>query len=301
MFKEVYLDQVKLLIKVLPIISKEPWFALKGGTAINLFVRDLPRLSVDIDLTYLGFEERDVAIHNINASLDSIMSGVQKLGIMAVIRNYRDDVRKLICSDGRSQIKIEPNYTLRGYVYDPVNMRVSEAVSSLGFASLPVMSMPDLYGGKLCAGLDRQHPRDLFDIMLLMNAEGISEHILDGFVVALCGHNRPPFELLSPNRQEYASILEKEFTGMSEIAFTIEDCNRTFSAMTDTVRKTLTDKQRQFLLDFFSLSNRGEHEAIPNVSRLPALRWKQLNLQRLKQTNLQKFNNQIALLEKALG
>ncbi len=286
---------------MLPIISKESCFALKGGTAINLFVRDLPRLSVDIDLTYVDFEDRDVAIHNINASLDSIMSGVQKLGIIAVIRNYRDDVRTLICSDGRSQIKIEPNYTLRGYVYEPVSMRVCEAVSSLGFASLPIMSMPDLYGGKLCAGLDCQHPRDLFDIMLLLNAEGISEHILDGFVVALCGHNRPPYELIAPNRQDYTSILEKEFTGMSEIAFTIEDCNRTFSAMTNTVKKNLTDTQRQFLLDFFSLSNKIDHDEIPNVRRLPALRWKQLNLQRLKQTNLQKFNTQIGLLEKALG
>ncbi|MDC7230343.1 MAG: nucleotidyl transferase AbiEii/AbiGii toxin family protein [Sphaerochaetaceae bacterium] len=161
------MDQVKLLVKVLPIISKESCFALKGGTAINLFVRDLPRLSVDIDLTYVGFEDRDVAIHNINASLDSIMSGVQKLGIKAVIRNYRDNGRKVICSDGSSQIKIEPNYTLRGYVYEPVSMRICKAASSLGFASLPVMSLPDLYGGKLCAGLDRQHPRDLFDIMVL--------------------------------------------------------------------------------------------------------------------------------------
>jgi hypothetical protein len=162
------------------------------------------------------------------------------------------------------------------------------------------MSLPDLYGGKLCAGLDRQHPRDLFDIMLLMNAEGISKHILDGFVVALCGHNRPPYELIAPKKHDYAPILEKEFTGMSEIAFTTEDCNRTFSAMTNTVKKNLTDKQRQFLLDFFSLSNKSEHDAMPNVSRLPALRWKQLNLRRLKQTNLQKFENQIRLLEKAL-
>ena len=105
LFSEGYLDQVKLLIKVLPIISKESCFALKGGTAINLFVRDLPRLSVDIDLTYIGFEDRDVAIHNINASSNSSMSGVQKLGIKVVSRTYGGDARKLICSDGRSQIK----------------------------------------------------------------------------------------------------------------------------------------------------------------------------------------------------
>ena len=52
-FREVYRRQVQLLIRVLPSIAEEACFALKGGTAINLFVRDMPRLSVDIDLTYL--------------------------------------------------------------------------------------------------------------------------------------------------------------------------------------------------------------------------------------------------------
>ena len=193
------------------------------------------------------------------------------------------------------------NYTLRGFLYEPVKMRLCKAASHLGFASFPVMSMPDLYGGKLCVGLDRQHPRDLFDSMLLLDSEGISESILDGFVVALCGHNRPPYELISPNKQDYSAVFDREFAGMSEIAFTLEDCNRTFFRMTDVIKKNLTESQKKFLLDFFSLSNDWEHSSIPNVTRLPALQWKLMNLRKLKQTNLVKFETQIMLLEKGLA
>jgi hypothetical protein len=56
-FGSQYIRQVDLLLKILPIVAKEPCFAIKGGTAINLFLRDLPRLSVDIDLVYLPIED----------------------------------------------------------------------------------------------------------------------------------------------------------------------------------------------------------------------------------------------------
>lgn len=68
MLNEYYLEQVKLLIRVLPYIDREKCFSLKGGTGINFFIRDLPRLSVDIDLTYLGFENRSIAFSNINSA-----------------------------------------------------------------------------------------------------------------------------------------------------------------------------------------------------------------------------------------
>ena len=64
-----YLEQSRLVVDVLPFVAQEPQFALKGGTAINIFERDLPRLSVDIDLTFLPLTDRDTAIHDINAAL----------------------------------------------------------------------------------------------------------------------------------------------------------------------------------------------------------------------------------------
>ena len=59
---DAYTGQVALLIRALPLVAEEPAFALKGGTAINLFMRDLPRLSVDIDLTYLPVEDRAISV-----------------------------------------------------------------------------------------------------------------------------------------------------------------------------------------------------------------------------------------------
>lgn len=64
-----YYKQVSLLIKMLPVVATEPVFALKGGTAINLFIRNFPRLSVDIDLAYLPLEPRDEALANVRAAL----------------------------------------------------------------------------------------------------------------------------------------------------------------------------------------------------------------------------------------
>ena len=57
MARERYADQVQLLVRLLPIVADERDFALKGGTAINLFYRDLPRLSVDTDLTYVPVKD----------------------------------------------------------------------------------------------------------------------------------------------------------------------------------------------------------------------------------------------------
>lgn len=68
-FQEIYKNQVSLLLEVLPVLNEFKCFALKGGTAINLFIHDMPRLSVDIDLTYLPIESRDVFLSNIETKL----------------------------------------------------------------------------------------------------------------------------------------------------------------------------------------------------------------------------------------
>jgi hypothetical protein len=68
-FQDVYKNQVALLLEVLPVLNDFKCFALKGGTAINLFIHDMPRLSVDIDLTYLPIESRDVFLPNIEVEL----------------------------------------------------------------------------------------------------------------------------------------------------------------------------------------------------------------------------------------
>lgn len=71
-----FYKQVGLLVQLLPIVGQQRCFALKGGTAINLFVRDLPRLSVDIDLAYLPMTDRDQALTEIDAALKAIAAEI---------------------------------------------------------------------------------------------------------------------------------------------------------------------------------------------------------------------------------
>ena len=118
MILQKYRAQVDLLLQMLPYIAKEQDFALKGGTAINLFVRDLPRLSVDIDLTYLPFHDRDSALLNIQNALGRIKESIERtiagINVNTVTLNHGTDV-KLNCQYKNAQIKIEVNTVTRGH------------------------------------------------------------------------------------------------------------------------------------------------------------------------------------------
>ncbi|CDG96203.1 conserved hypothetical protein [Xenorhabdus bovienii str. puntauvense] len=159
-----YYRQVALLISALLVVASERCFALKGGTAINLFVRDFPRLSVDIDLVYVPLESRDVALANVRATLTRITGLLQQqVGVSAILQTNNHDEMRIIVSSQEAQIKIEVSPVARGTLYPSQDLDVAEAVEDeFGFATIQVVSMADLYGGKLCAALDRQHPRDLY-------------------------------------------------------------------------------------------------------------------------------------------
>lgn len=170
-----YYRQVALLLKALPIVASERCFALKGGTAINLFIHDFPRLSVDIDLTYIPLESRDCALPNVRAALARIAEVLQhQAGISAALQTNNLDEMRIVVSSQEAQIKIEVSPVARGTLYAPEERDVVEAVEDeFGFATIQVVSLADLYGGKLCAALDRQHPRDFYDVKMLLETQGI--------------------------------------------------------------------------------------------------------------------------------
>jgi hypothetical protein len=115
-----YREQVSLLLRVLPIVGREAAFALKGGTAINLFVRDLPRLSVDIDLTFLPLVGRTDALTAIRDALQRVANDIKRQFRGATVNaSPRPDAPKLVISANGAVTKIEPNPTLRGSVYPP--------------------------------------------------------------------------------------------------------------------------------------------------------------------------------------
>lgn len=286
---ERYLNQVRLLVDVLQCVAKESCFALKGGTAINLFYNNLPRLSVDIDLTYIGFEPRTEACENINAALERIVKDLSKY---SVVLQGTGTEKKIICSNSNATIKIEPNYVIRGYINKPEIRPVSEEVEDkFGYAQIQVVSKSELYGGKICAALDRQHPRDLFDIKELLANNEFDGDLTKGFIAMLLSHDKPLHETLNPNIKDQREIFEKQFLGMTDKPFTYDEHIDTLNNLIKIVRTNLLP-YKDLLLDFVSLQADLKDFAINNLEKLPAVQWKLINLDKLKTANPEKFKEQ---------
>lgn len=291
MILEKYRAQVDLLLTILPHVAKEHNLALKGGTAINLFENDMPRLSVDIDLTYVnGDEDRATALKNISDTLDRIqkriLSAVPEISLTRVPLGQGEDA-KLNCQTKQAHVKIEVNTTTRGIIF-PV--RLMEVVGTVQndfkkFAAIHVVSHGELYGGKICAALDRQHPRDLFDIHLLLKDEGITEEIRLGFITFMLSHARPINELLNPNEKDQKTAFDNQFKGMTAIPFTYNDFEATRKQLIIAIHNSLTANDKKFLISFKSGEPEWSLIPIENLAKLPAVKWKLLNIQNLIANN----------------
>ncbi len=285
----IYYKQVQLLIRVLPLVASEQCFALKGGTAINLFIRDLPRLSVDIDLVYLPMYEREVALSNIREALGRISKLIEKTirGVSVQNTHEQSEALRLIVSDGSVRIKVELSPVIRGTIFSEKVLSVSKSVEdNFGFAEIQVVSIPDLYAGKICAALDRQHPRDLFDVKLLFENEGFTEDLRKAFIIFLISHQRPMSELLRPNLKELRSVYENEFYQMTQVDINLEELISIRELLIKTIHEDLTKEEKQFLISFKSKKpNWGllglEH--IETIQELPSVKWKMKNLMQMSE------------------
>ena len=279
-----YYPQMALLMDVLPLVANESCFALKGGTAINLFVRDLPRLSVDIDLTYLPVKDRAASLAEVGAALERIASAIegQLKGIRVERTTAEGQVIKLVAWRGRVRVKIEVSPVLRGCVREPAIRGVSPAVEAqFGYIEVPVVHVDDLYAGKLCAALDRQHPRDLFDVQLLLEHEGLNDALLEVFVVYLLSGDRALADMLSPNLVPMSATFEDQFRGMTLVPVTLQELEQTRTTMISLIQSRLTERQRQFLLSFKRGEPNWELLSVTGVADLPAIQWKLMNVRRM--------------------
>lgn len=293
-----YKQQVSLLLQVLPEVAKEPVFALHGGTAINLFVRDMPRLSVDIDLTYIPIEDRKTSFKNIIEGLGQIKAKLEKILPEATI-TLKEETLKLQITTVNAQIKLEVNQINRGVMDDTVTLSLCEKTQEEfdAFCAIQVVPLGQLYGGKICAALDRQHPRDLFDVKYLLENEGFTEEIKKGFILFLLCSNRPLHEMLHPNFIDQRETLVNQFEGMSEEPFTYEDFEKTREELIKTIHQNLTEKDREFLLSFSEGTPNWE---IYDFERFPSVQWKLQNLIKLKNGNPEKHESFVASLKKVL-
>ena len=297
--EKVYRQQVSLLLSVLPEVAKEKCFALHGGTAINLFIREMPRLSVDIDLTYLPIEERDVSLKNIVDALVRIKVSLEKV-IKRVRITPRLEAGKLQISSNGIDIKIEVNLVNRGLLAEPKEMPLCEKAQTSFevFCEMPIVPIGQLFGGKIVAALDRQHPRDLFDVKYLLAAEGFTQEIKEGFLLCLLCSDRPINEVIKPNFQDQRSAHENQFSGMTDEIFSYEDFEAIREKLVKTVNESLTEKDKKFLL---SVKNVNPDWGIYDFQRFPSIKWKLQNLQKLKNDNPSKHLEQFERLKQKLN
>jgi len=285
----IYYKQVQLLLEVLPYINSESAFALKGGTAINMFTRDMPRLSVDIDLMYLPLEDRTSSLNNIAASLERIAQKIESsLKNSKVYRlEQRGDgaLSKLQVERDHIRIKIETSPVMRGTVKEPKLEIVSERVEEIfGFGETLVVHHDDLYAGKICAALDRQHPRDFFDVRGLLDNEGISDSLMDVFIVYLISSSQPISKLLEPNLIDISHTFEEQFVGMTTEAVELKTLTDTRKELIQLLHQKLTPKHKDFLLGF--KQGNADWNLLPfgNINQLPSVKWKILNLEKMDKT-----------------
>lgn len=296
--EEIYKKQVSLLLSVLPEVAKEECFALHGGTAINLFVRNMPRLSVDIDLTYLPIEDRATSLRSIIDALERIKANIEKV-IPDVRVVHRREAAKLQVSANKVDIKLEVNLVNRGALAAPRVMELCEKAQNEFevFCVMPVVTHGQLFGGKIIAALDRQHPRDLFDVKYLLETEGFTEEIKEGFLHYLICSDRPINEVLMPNFQDHRMTMANQFAGMTVDAFDYEEYESIREKLVQTIHDNLTEDDKKFLL---SIKNITPNWSIYDFERFPAIRWKLQNLQNLKDKNSDKHNELFEALEKKL-
>lgn len=225
-----------------------------------------------------------------------IASALTRNGFTSNIQGNSEE-KKVIVSNRVASVKIEPNYTNRGYLYTPMIQPVcGKAEREYGYAEMQIVSPAELYGGKICAALDRQHPRDLFDVQGLLSAVEQDPNLIKGFLAMLLGHNKPVHELLNPKPKDQAEVFEKEFAGMTDTGFSYQDHIRVFGELVRFVQRGIAP-YKNFLLDFVSLNPDFKTLGIPNLDRMPAIRWKLQNLEKLKKSNPEKFNEQYLKLE----
>ena len=301
MTTETYRRQVALMLRILPVVAKEECFALKGGTAINFFVRNMPRLSVDIDLMYLPVRNRADSLAEIDAALKRIQQEIQRDIPTSRItpRVMEGAVTKLLVMADGVQVKIELSPVMRGTVYEPRLMSASEAVEeAFQFAEIKVVSFADLYAGKILAALDRQHPRDLFDVRDLLANEGIDDDLREAVIVYLLSHNRPMGEVLSGRRKDLAAEYQNGFVGMTDEPVDIEELLEAQNELIESIIGGMPDRHKQFLVGFEEGNPDWSLLHVEHASSLPAILWRQQNL---NTRNPQERAELVANLKRSLG
>ena len=302
---QLYLDTARLLTQVAPFVFAQGVFALKGGTAINLFIRDMPRLSVDLDLVFIDHSlPREQALVRINEAIRQAAERLTARGFEThALAAAGSGETKLLVRRGGIEVKIEVNFVMRGTVHPVRTAALTPKARQVLLADLEIalVSLEDVYGGKLVAAMDRQHPRDLFDVMQLFAHEGITPGIRRAFVVYLASHNRPVHEVLFPTLRNIGQEYERNFKGMTTEPVELPELLAARERMVHELQRGLDAAERRFLLSLVANKPEWPLLGIEHLDQLPGIRWKLRNIGLLEQKHPQKFAEQADTLARLLA
>lgn len=193
-----------------------------------------------------------------------------------------------------AEVKVEVNHVFRGTLLPARPTPLSKAAEDLFTAelTLPLLDPDEIYGSKLVAAMDRQHPRDIFDVMQMRAKFPLEGSVLDCFVAYLAGHNRPVHEVLFSTDAPIESLFLNHFRGMTADEIQLETLLGARASLKDELPKALTKKHRDFLLSLVTCEPGWDLMPFPHLRDLPAIRWKLENLARLKSSNAARFQEQ---------
>ncbi|WP_433706426.1 nucleotidyl transferase AbiEii/AbiGii toxin family protein [Paraburkholderia sacchari] len=310
---DIYLDTVRLLLSIAPDVFDTPKFAMKGGTAINLFLQNLPRLSVDIDVVYTDHvPDREEALKHIGEELARAKAAIERQGFNAKYsqtaangKQKGSDV-KLTAFSAETSVKVEVNYVFRGTLLRPQSRQLVPAAREKFNVdlALPNLHEAELYGSKLVAAMDRQHPRDIFDVMQMYETFGLRDDFVNAFVGYVAGHDRPVHELLGARPKSLESAHDAEFAGMTLEEVSVDTLHAIQARLHHELPRALSQRHREFLLSLVRLVPDWGLMPYAHLKDMPAIRWKLQNLEKLKNRNSEKFEAQERLLREcfdALG
>lgn len=292
---ETYKKQVGLLIKIIPLLYRIKEFAIHGGTAINLFVRDMPRYSVDLDVTYIPIKDRESSLTKINTLLLTLKAQIER-AIPNVTVIHKPAIWKLQCTADGATVKIEVNGTKRGIIGDiEVRELCPKAQNEFNAnCKANIVSLSQLYGGKIAAALSRQHPRDLFDYKYMeVDSFGV---VKEGLMLCLLGSDKPIIESLNPNLTDQQQALDNQFKGMTDTPFSYEEFEHARVELITKVNLLFNKNDKEFLLSFEMGTPNWDKCCAGDLSEHPSVKWKLQNILNLKSSNAVKFNSGVEKL-----
>jgi hypothetical protein len=262
-------------------------------------------LSVDLDLVYTDHQAgRDDAMRMISSHLELIRADLNELGMTChAATTQLGEELKLFIERNRTRVKVEVNHVFRGTILpvEPRPLTLEAQDTFFTDIEIPLLHPDELYGSKLVAAMDRQHPRDIFDILKLYAEDGLTDRMIECFVCYLAGHNRPIHEVLFANEIDITSSHANEFVGMTEEPVPLEILLETRRRLFAEIPSMLSGNQRSFLMSLAEAQPDWSLMSCPHLAEMPALRWKLSNLEHLRSSNSTKFAQQSSELKKRFG